>query len=182
MSMNNGEEYVVFKVANLTYNVDSASQYDHPGYDNNEVFVYPRPVKVVRNEKGEFVHEGEVITVDLDVKPHSYTSLNFSPVPSSAWAIYSNEEKKTRKMIDKGANYAKESEKVKVTYGFPIPMSEFKKSKTAAIAFKKFVAGNISQKPIKLSSDPEEAKKQLEGIGVDINLVQAKKQTNKTTR
>lgn len=157
------EEYIVFPVVELIENIEEYEQHATFGEDYHHVFVCPKPVKAVFKDGQFYDKKGNKLTM-LDVD-HSYTSKSshFTYVASSPQIPEGMKEKVL------GKDYAEKMEKK--GYGFPIPLKEFEKSKSAKEALKKFASKIFPGKFLELSSDLNVAKEQLLKLGIDISLV-----------
>jgi hypothetical protein len=157
------EEYIVFPVVKVIENIEGYEQKVTFGEDYHHVFVRPKPVKAVFKDGQFYDKEGNKLTM-LDVD-HSYTSKS-TPFTSVACAPMIAEGLKKRTL---GEDY--DEIMCKKGYGFPIPLKEFEKSKSAKEALKKFASKIFPGKFLELSSDLNVAKEQLLKLGIDISLV-----------
>ena len=142
------EKYVVFKM------VTNTSVYCNYEVFHHKIKVIPTPIKVVY-KNGEYV----------DKKGHSLMVEKFNH-------SFVMDLRKVNDEYDLKEDY--DTNLSSTSYGFPIPLSEFKKSEIAKQAFKKF-KNNEMPEFIELSFDAKEAEEQLKEIGIDINIKKNKR-------
>ena len=137
------EKYVVFKL------VADTSVYCNYNVFCHRIKVFPIPVKVVY-KNGCYINKHRDSLMVEDIK-HSFVL----------------DVRKEKVAYDLKEDY--DTNLSSTSYGFPIPLSEFKKSEIAKQAFKKF-KNNEMPEFIELSFDAKEAEEQLKEIGIDINI------------
>ena len=170
-----GEEYVVFGIWETVDTIKEYEQYVTPGYDSHDFYIIPKPVKVVYKDGAYYDKKGEKVRVSEEVVCSYITDSSYSR--SVAMAPFSQGMKETA--LGKGYEESFFDRRRFYGYAFPIPLKEFKKSKSAKEAFKKFFKKILPVGYVRLSYAPEEVKEDLAKLGIDITLMKKDKQAKK---
>ena len=142
------EKYVVFKM------VTDTSVYCNYNVFHHRIKVIPVPIKVVY-KNGSYIDKNDDSLMVEDFKCSFVMDMRKEKVDYDLKEDYNTNLSST-------------------SYGFPIPLSEFKKSEIAKSAFKK-LKNNELPEFIELSFDAKEAEEQLKEIGIDINIKKNKR-------